>query len=58
MFAPEQFMLWSMKILPVRSATFHAIVTRSRISPFDQSSGCPDQTPGPCRRSRCRAPRA
>ena len=29
MFAPERFMLWSMKILPVRSAIFHAIVTRS-----------------------------
>ena len=29
MFAPERFMLWSMKIFPVRSAIFHAIVTRS-----------------------------
>ena len=33
MFAPERFMLWSMKILPVRSAIFHAIVTRSGSAP-------------------------
>ena len=29
MFAPCRFMLWSMKTLPARSATRHAIVTRS-----------------------------
>ena len=29
MLAPDRFMLWSMKIFPVRSAIFHAIVTRS-----------------------------
>ena len=29
MFAPRRFMLWSMKILPERSATRQAIVTRS-----------------------------
>ena len=29
MLAPCRFMLWSMNTLPVRSAIFHAIVTRS-----------------------------
>ena len=33
MFAPLRFMLWSMKILPVRSAIFQAIVTRSGSAP-------------------------
>ena len=30
MFAPERFMLWSMKTFPERFETCHAIVTRSR----------------------------
>ena len=49
MLAPDRFMLWSMKIFPVRSAIFHAIVTRSGSALLDHAARRADERAHRCR---------